>query len=110
MAFVLAKLESHEIIIGERTDGKGYLHNCLLVDVDVDKEDCCKFIVEFYPVFGYLSDDPIDIDEDFIIYKTEKIDTDIVNQYKEIVKNIKKQEKIKTTLININKNVKDRKG
>jgi len=105
---VLAKLETDELVIGEFDSIM--LKKCLLVDYIVDEEDDCSYNVRFSPVFDYLSEDLIEIDADLIMYKTENIKPDIVDQYKSVVASILKHNKIKNTLIDINKNVKDRKN
>ena len=105
---ILAKLDTEELVIGEDDRGQ-FLKNCLCVEVEVDIEDPCKYGVSMIPLFDYLSDDLIDIDTDLIVYKTDKINPSVEEQYRTIVKKRIKDEKIKNQLININKNVKDRK-
>lgn len=105
---VLAKLETEEIVIGE-DDGGEYLKKCLNIVLDVDPDDCCKYSISMYPIFDYLSDDMISIDEDLVIYKTENIDEEVVEQYRSIAKKLANKKKIENNLVNINKNIKDRK-
>jgi hypothetical protein len=102
--YVLARLDTDENVIGE-LDGE-LLKKCLIVDYTVDEKDCCNFNVGFAPVFDYLSDDLIDINTELIIYKTDKINPGILSQYKEVVADMLRHTKIKSTLIDINSNIK----
>lgn len=101
--YVLARLETDELVIGEWYED--ILRKCLVVEIMVDEVDKNKFTLGFCPVFDYLSDAAIDIDTDLIVYKTDKINPDVLSQYKTIVNSMVNKEKIQNNLIKINTNI-----
>ena len=82
---VLAYIETEELVIGELDNDKNLLLNCVAIE---SVEEDGKQGVEMTTLFAPFSDGFVDMDSDLIIYKTEKINPEIVNCYREMVKTL----------------------
>jgi len=77
---ILARLSTEELIIGTRAIDNRFLCNCISIDIEIDED---KHKIFFTPMFGILSDDFIEVDTDLILYETSRVNSEVIQMYKE---------------------------